>query len=188
MKHKIKVIDYDEFSGLAIWINIEMVIDEKLIYNFVHGKNIEYENNSFFVPLKYQYSIIRALYYNKSSSKWATTKIIKSLKNISVNPLVFSEYLTKIERTVASFYVRQLNSYLALRRDFEKKTGIVIYHKNDNHESYMDSLSILRNWAENHLDASNEVFIDFVHKNFDFPYSRDTLRRYFYENTKNKND
>ncbi|MGY5352010.1 hypothetical protein ACXGQW_05525 [Wenyingzhuangia sp. IMCC45533] len=131
------------------------------------------ENNE---VLEYFYYFIKLSFFNSEKGRWQIFKTITTLKMNKIDKHTFVYILDAISNE-SFIKVKSLENYI--KKIDEQKYGsdwkLEMIKKND-----LDLLHELKNLKIKYIKGSNEEFIDFITNNFNFTYSRDTLRKYFY--------
>ncbi len=161
-----------------IEIDVEVNIFNKLMKE---SPTYVFNNKEYFISKTTHFDIVKSFFYSHSSSRWRTKQTIKVLK---INNVILGEFVVFLEETLGNHHrynKRGKKTNYTFLNDLKKRAGKPITHKTQKENNLMSSLEVLRNWKNEYLDISDETLLDFIHKNIDFPYTRDTLRFKYYD-------
>lgn len=131
------------------------------------------------------YLTLQRLFY--ANSKWQIKLALKTINSLEIPIEVFYETFKAISLRYHNKDSKgQKSSHKFIEQLHKKVNASKLTHLNNDRKSLMKSLEMLKIWKNNYLKTSDKDFIKFIHTHLDFPYSLQTLRTFYYEETEKK--
>lgn len=168
------------------WSSYNLVVDSNILKVIAGYPMIEIEGKRVELGYRSQYQIMRTLYYNENSSRWASKKLHTDLLHHDIDIHNFISELEILFKKAIYFFPRSNKSSKKLINQLKNYSGIKLFHNKNDVEFYLQSLQELRNWKQKYVKGSDKDFLKFIHHHIDFPFSITTLKKYFYLYTEKK--
>ncbi|MEL4306732.1 hypothetical protein [Joostella sp. CR20] len=129
------------------------------------------------------YNLLKDLFYNYKSSRWRELSTLNDLKRYNIDIIDFTEFTSQVFTNYHVVTKKGVKSNRRFIGFLKSKSGKIKL----NHQSYSNAegknkcIAELKEWKKKYINVEDTFFIEFLHENFDFNYSFETLKKYYYE-------